>query len=67
MRIGSLFDRSQLAAYLETGPFDPSRLEGDGEYDAEEAKDMRRDDIRQSARDLLLVERAREWLIEKEA
>jgi hypothetical protein len=30
------------------------------EFDAEEVEEMRRDDIRQCTRDLLLVERARE-------
>jgi predicted transcriptional regulator len=36
------------------------------EFDAEEVEDMRKDDIRQCTRDLLLVERAREWLLEGE-
>ena len=31
---------------------------------AEEIEEMRKDDIRQCTRDLLLVERAREWLLE---
>jgi hypothetical protein len=34
------------------------------EYDAEEIEEMRKEDIRQCTRDLLLVERAREWLLE---
>jgi len=34
------------------------------EFDAEEIGEMRKDDIRQCTRDLLLVERAREWLLE---
>lgn len=34
------------------------------EFDAEEVEEMRKDDIRQCTRDLLLVERAREWLLE---
>ena len=34
------------------------------EFDAEEVEDMRREDIRQCTRDLLLIERAREWLLE---
>ena len=66
----------QLAQYLETAretePFDPSLFEprwhpelGEEEidFDAEEIEDMRKDDIRQCTRDLLLVERAREWLL----
>ena len=36
------------------------------EFDAEEIEDMRKDDIRRCTRDLLLVERAREWLLEEE-
>jgi hypothetical protein len=34
------------------------------EFDPEEVEEMRRDDIRQCTRDLLLVERGREWLLE---
>jgi len=35
------------------------------EFDAEEVEEMRRDDIRQCTRDLLLMEGAREWLLEE--
>ena len=67
--IKTIFERWQLAAYLEvareTEPFDPSLFEGDDEFSAEDVEDMRKDDIRQCARDLLLVERAREWLLEE--
>jgi len=66
--IKSIFERWQLAAYLatakETEPFDPSLFGGDDEFNSEEIEDMRKDDIRQCTRDLLLVERAREWLLE---
>ena len=66
--IKTIFERWQLAQYLETAretePFDPSLFDGDDETDAEEVEDMRKDDIRQCTRDLLLVERAREWLLE---
>ena len=78
-RIKTIFARWQLTAYLETAretePFDPKLFEprqhpvlGDEEieFDAEEVEEMRQDDIRQSTRDLLLVERAREWLLEDE-
>ena len=41
-----------------------SLFEGDDEFDPDEVKDMRRADIRQCTRDLLLIERAREWLLE---
>jgi len=67
-KIKENFERWQLAQYLEnaleTEPFDPSLFDGDDETTAEEVEDMRRDDIRQCTRDLLLVERAREWLLE---
>ena len=71
-------ERWQLAQYLETAretePFDPTLFEpmsspllGEEEIkcDAEEIEDMRKDDIRRCTRDLLLVERAREWLLEE--
>ena len=77
-RIKTIFERWQLAAFLETAketePFDPKLFEPmsspllgeeEIEFDAEEVEDMRKDDIRQCTRDLLLVERAREWLLEE--
>ena len=76
-KIKTIFERWQLAAYLETAretePFDPKLFvpgshpvpgEEEIEFDAEEVEDMRKDDIRRCTRDLLLVERAREWLLE---
>ena len=67
--IKTIFERWQLAAYLEvareTEQFDPSLFEGDDEFSAEDVEDMRKDDIRHCTRDLLLVERAREWLSEE--
>ena len=79
-KIKTIFEPWQLAQYLETAretePFDPSLFEprqhpilGEEkiEFDAEEVEDMRKDDIRQCTRDLLLVERAREWLLDDEA
>jgi hypothetical protein len=78
-KIKVIFERWQLAQYLETAretePFDPSLFEPrphpllgeeEIEFDAEEIEDMRKDDIRQCTRDLLLVERAREWLLEED-
>ena len=66
--IKSVFEQWQLAAYLETAkqsePFDPSLFDEDDEFDAEEIEDMRKNDIRRCTRDLLLLERAREWLLE---
>lgn len=68
-KIKEILERRQLAQYLETAretePFDPSLFDGDEETDAEEVEDMRKDDIRQCTRDLLLIERAKEWLLEE--
>ena len=64
--IKRIFERWQLAEYLEkarqTQPFDPSLYEDDD--DPEEMEMAREEDIRLSARDLLLVERAKEYLLE---
>ena len=61
--IQTIFERWQLAAYLEiareTAPFDPSVYD-----DPEEAEMARQSELRQSAAELLLVERAKEWLLE---
>ena len=78
-KIKTIFERWQLAQYLETArqtePFDPELFEPQSsyllgeeetEFDAEEVEEMRKDDIRRCTRDLLLVERAREWLLEDE-
>ena len=66
--IKSIFERWQLAGYLKVAkqsePFDPALFDGDEETDAEDVEDMRNNDIRQCTRDLLLMERAREWLLE---
>jgi hypothetical protein len=62
--VRTIFEPWQLAEYLETdrqtGPFDPDVYEDEG---PEVVEDERRDDIRRSARDLLLVERAKDWLL----
>ena len=75
--IKTIFEPWQLGQYLETAkktePFDPDLFvprshpilgKEEIEFDAEEIEDMRKDDIRQCTRDLLLVERAREWLLD---
>lgn len=66
--IKSIFEPWQLATFLELAresePFDPSLYDEDD--DPEEVEMLRQDDIRQCANDLLLVERAREWLLEEE-
>ena len=60
--IKTIFETYQLAEYLETArhtePFDPTLYD-----DEEEAEDERQDDLSRSASDLLLVERAKEWLL----
>lgn len=60
--IKNIFEPWQLSEYLEiarqTEPFDPSIYD-----DAEEAEIERQCELRRSANDLLLVERAREWLL----
>lgn len=61
--IKTIFEQWQLAEHLEkarqTEPFDPDDYD-----DAEEAEVERQSDLRRSAIDLLLMERAREWLLE---
>jgi hypothetical protein len=62
--IGRIFERWQLAEYLEAArqsePFDPDDFEDE---DPEDVEMHRQEDIRRSARDLLLVERAKGWLL----
>jgi len=65
--IKTIFEPWQLAEPLETArqsePFDPSICEDE---DAEMVEFERRSEIRRSASDMLLVERAREWLLESD-
>jgi len=65
--IKTIFEPWQMAQCLETArqsePFDPSIYEDE---DPEDVEMHRQDDLRRSARDLLLVERAREWLLGEE-
>ena len=78
-KIRTIFERWQLAQYLETArqtePFDPSLFEPRShsllgeeeiEFDADEIEEMRKEDIRRCTRDLLLVERAKDWLFEED-
>jgi len=62
--IKTIFEPWQLAEFLKTArqtePFDPDIYEGE---DPEVIEMERRNDLRRSAADLLLVERAREWLL----
>ena len=63
--IRTIFERWQLAEELErarrTERFDPDLYDEDD--DPEDIEMYRQHDIRSSAQDLLLVERAREWLL----
>ena len=70
--IKTIFETWQLAEYLEVArqsePFDPSLYEPmdeeeAAEIDPEVVEDVRQNELRRSASDLLLVERAREWLL----
>jgi hypothetical protein len=63
--IRTIFEPWQLAEFLQTArqaePFDPGLYDED--EDPEVIEMERQEDIRRSARDLLLVEQAREWLL----
>jgi hypothetical protein len=64
--VRTIFEPWQLAEYLETARqtelFDPDLFDED--EDPEIVEMERQDEIRRSARDLLLVEQAREWLLD---
>jgi hypothetical protein len=67
--IKTIFEQWQLAEYLEkagwTEPFDPSLYDEDDEdYDPEEIEMERKDNLRRVANELLVLERAKEWLLE---
>jgi hypothetical protein len=69
--IKTIFEQWQLAEYLEkagwTEPFDPSLYDEDDEdYDPEFIEMERKDNVRRAANELLLIERAKEWLLEYE-
>jgi hypothetical protein len=70
--IKTIFEPWQLTEYLEvarqTEPFDPSLYEAldeeeEADIDREFGEDARENELRRSANDLLLVERARAWLL----
>jgi hypothetical protein len=67
--IKSIFEPWQLVEYLETAresePFDPSQYDQD--EDPENMEMDRQEEIARSARDLLLVEQAREWMLDAES
>ncbi|HWG44593.1 MAG TPA: hypothetical protein VN688_17585 [Gemmataceae bacterium] len=66
--IKMIFEPWQLSEYLEkagwTEPFDPSIYEEEGE-DPEFIEMERKDNLRRAANELLLIERAKEWLLER--
>ena len=67
--IKAIFEQWQLAEYLEkagwTEPFDPSLYDEDDEdYDPEFVEMERKNNLRRAANELLLLERAKEWLLE---
>src|SRR5262245_5277541 len=65
--IKSIFEPWQLAEYLEkagwTEPFDPTIFEEEGD-DPEVVEAERQDNLRRVANELLLIERAKGWLLE---
>jgi hypothetical protein len=69
--IKTIFEQWQLAEYLEkagwTEPFDPSLYDEDDEdYDPEFIEMERKDNLRRVANEMLLLEQAKEWLLEGE-
>ena len=64
--IKTIFEPWQIAECLatarQTEPFDPDNYEDE---DEEYIEMERQDDLRRSAADLLLVERAKEWLLDE--
>jgi len=67
--IKTVFEKWQLAEYLETAgwtePFDPSLYDEDDEdYNPEFIEMERKDNLRRVAKELLMLERAKEWLLE---
>lgn len=69
--IKSIFETWQLKQCLENARerpvFDAADYEGDPEFDSEDIEDERLSDIRKCAAELLLVERAKEWLVENDS
>jgi len=66
--IKDIFEPWQLAECLEKArhrePFDPTDYdEEDEDYDPEVIEMERKDDLRRSANDMLVVEQAKEWLL----
>jgi len=69
--IKTIFEPWQLAEYLEkarwTEPFDPNdHDEDDEDYDPEFVEMERQDNLRRVANELLMIERAKAWLLDAE-
>ena len=66
--IKSIFETWQLAEFLERArlrlPFDPADYEDDEAYDEQDIEFERQMDIHRCTTELLMVERAKEWLLE---
>ena len=68
VEIKSIFEPWQLAQCLESArerpPFDVADYEEDEAFDAEGIEMERQSDVRKCAAELLMLERAKEWLLE---
>jgi hypothetical protein len=68
--VKDIFEQWEIKDYLERArhrePFDPADYEDDDDMDEEDIEMERQQDIREAARDLLLVEQAREWLLDEQ-
>lgn len=66
--IKSIFETWQLAEFLERArlrpPFDPADYEGDENFDELDIELERQSDIERCTTELLMVERAKEWLLD---
>ena len=66
--VKSIFEPWQIAQCLESArerpPFDAADYEDDPDFDAEDIECESKSDIRRCAAELLMVERAKEWLLE---
>jgi hypothetical protein len=67
--VKDIFEQYEIADYLERArhrePFNPADYEDDDDVDEEDIEMERKRDIREAARDLMLVEQARELLLDQ--
>jgi hypothetical protein len=67
--IKDIFEQWEIVEYLERArhrvPFNPADYEDDDDMTPEDIEMERKRDIREAARDLMLVEQAREWLLDE--